>query len=139
MNSLTFGKSTVRGNNVVKKIIGVTIVIVFLILVVFAGVQLNRVSALSRSLEQYRTDLELARRANDRYANTFREATKANTELGECLSKHVSTLSELRIQLAEVRTRYYQMQTILANLADSGDHLDGDNSISGGSGSNGGN
>ena len=94
---------------------------------------LSGVSTLSRSVDKYRSLLADARKANDRYADAYREATETNTELGECLSEHVSTLSQLRELLKAVRIRYEKMQTIFADLANSGDLVIGndDNSNSG--------
>ena len=116
-----------------KKILNFVVAFILLASVVFAGIQTYRVSTLSRSVEKYRSDLADARRANDRYADIYREATETNTELGECLSEHVSTLSQLRELLKAVRIRYEKMQTIFADLANSGDLVIGndDNSNSG--------
>ena len=116
-----------------KKILNFVVAFILLASVVFAGIQTYRVSTLSRSVERYRSDLVDARRANDRYADIYREATETNTELGECLSEHVSTLSQLRELLKAVRIRYEKMQTIFADLANSGDLVIGndDNSNSG--------
>ena len=114
-----------------KKILNFVIAITLLISVVLAGIQTYRVSVLSKSVDRYRSFLADARRANDRYADAYRKATEANTELGECLSKHVSTLSQLREQLQAVRSQYDKMQAILANLANSGDLvISGDDSNS---------
>lgn len=110
-----------------KKIYDIIILITLLISVIFAGIQTYRVSSLSKSVGEYRSDLEDARRANERYADTFREAREANNGIGECLSEHISTLSQLREQLQTVRIRYEEMQKILAeleNFSDSGDGLD---------------
>ena len=104
-----------------KKILNFVIAITLLISVVLAGIQTYRVSVLSKSVDRYRSFLADARRANDRYADAYRKATETNTELGECLSKHVSTLSQLREQLQAIRSQYDKMQAILANLANSGD------------------
>ena len=116
-----------------KKILNFIIAITLLVSVVFAGIQTHRVSTLSRSVERYRSELADARRANDKYADAYREATETNTEIGECLSEHVSTLSQLRELLKAVRIRYEKMQTIFADLANSGDLVIGndDNSNSG--------
>ena len=118
-----------------KKILNFVVAFILLVSVVFAGIQTYRISTLSRSVERYRSDLADARRANDRYADAYREATETNTELGECLSEHVSTLSQLRELLKAVRIRYEKMQTIFADLANSGDLVIG-NDDNGDSGSN---
>ena len=110
-----------------KKILNFIVATTLLVSVVFAGVQTYRVSALSKSVDRYRSELADARRANDRYANAYREATETNTELGKCLSEHISTLSQLRELLQAVRSRYERMQAILADLANSGDFVVGGN------------
>lgn len=110
-----------------KKILNCIIAFTLLASVTLAGIQTCRVSALSKSVDRYRSDLADARRANDRYADAYREATETNTELGECLSEHVSTLSQLREQLQAIRIRYERMQTILEGLADSGGFVTGGN------------
>lgn len=114
------------------KIFNLYIGLILVILLIFAGVQTHRVSTLSESVEQYRSNLEDARRANDRYADAYRQATETNTELGECLSEHVTTLSQLREQLEAVRRGYRDMQAIFKVLADNGDIvIDNDSSDSG--------
>ena len=113
-----------------KKILNFVVAFILLASVVFAGIQTYRVSALSKSVERYRSELADARRANDRYADAYREATETNTELGECLSEHVSTLSQLRELLKAVRIRYEKMQTIFADLANSGDLVIGNDDSS---------
>ena len=133
MNSLISEKFTVRSNDVWKKILNFIIAITLLVSVVFAGVQTYRVSALSKSVDRYRSELADARRANDRYADAYREATETNTELGECLSEHISTLSQLREQLKTVRDRYEKMQAIFAGLANGGDNVVSDSGDDSGS------
>ena len=111
-----------------KKILNFVVAFALLASVILTGVQTYRVSALSKSVDRYRSLLADARRANDRYADAYREATETNTELGECLSKHVSTLSQLREQLQAIRSRYEKMQAILADLENSGNISPSDNS-----------
>lgn len=106
-----------------KKILNFIIATTLLASVVFAGIQTYRVSALSKSVDRYRSELADARRANDRYADAYREATETNTEIGECLSEHISTLSQLRELLKTVRDRYEKMQAIFADLANNGDNV----------------
>ena len=110
-----------------QKIVVSSLVTCILLLLVFTGVQRNTIQSLSRSVEEYRLDFEQSRRANERYADAYREATETNTKLGECLSKHVSTISQLREQLTEIRTQYERTRTILEeveDLCDSDDDLD---------------
>ena len=134
MNSSISEKFTVRGNDVWKKILNFIIATTLLASVTLAGIQTYRVSALSKSVDRYRSELADARRANDRYADAYREATETNTEIGECLSEHISTLSQLRELLKTVRDRYEKMQAILADLANSGDNVVSDSGDDGSSG-----
>ena len=116
-----------------QKIVISSLATCILFLLVLTGVQRNTIQSLSRSVDRYRSELAGARRANDRYADAYREATETNTELGECLSEHISTLSQLREQLQTVRSYYEKMQTILADLADGGDLvIDSDDDSGGG-------
>ena len=110
-----------------QKIVIGSLVTCVLLLLVLTGVQRNTIQSLSRSVEEYRLDFEQSRRANERYADAYREATETNTKLGECLSKHISTISQLREQLAEIRTQYERTRTILEEVEDlcnSDDSLD---------------
>ena len=116
-----------------KKILNLIIATTLLASVVFAGIQTYRVSALSKSVDRYRSELADARRANDRYADAYREATETNTEIGECLSEHISTLSQLRELLKTVRDRYEKMQAIFTDLANSGDNVVSDSGDDSGS------
>ena len=134
MNLLISEKFIVRSNDVQKIVIGVQKIVIgglvtcIFVLLVLAGAREVKIQSLSRSVDRYRSDLEYSRRANERYAETFARARTTNAELGECLSKHVSTLSQLREQLAEVRARCEQIETIFENVADlddSGNGLDG--------------
>ena len=104
-----------------------SLVTCILLLTILAGVQGVRIRSLSRSVEEYRLNLEQSRRANERYADAYTKARETNRSLGECLSEHVSTISQLREQLTEIRARYEQTRTILEDvedLCDSGDGLD---------------
>ncbi len=110
-----------------QKIVISSLVTCILLLLILTGVQRNTIQSLSRSVEEYRLDFEQSRRANERYADAYREATETNTKLGECLSKHVSTISQLREQLTEIRTQYERTRTILEEVEDlcnSNDDLD---------------
>ena len=110
-----------------QKIVISSLVTCILLLLILTGVQRNTIQSLSRSVEEYRLDFEQSRRANERYADAYREATETNTKLGECLSKHVSTISQLREQLTEIRTQYERTRTILEEVEDlcnSDDDLD---------------
>lgn len=108
-----------------KKVLNFIFAFALLTSIVFAGIQTYRISVLSKSVDRYRSDLADARRANDRYADAFREAREANNGIGECLSEHISTLSQLREQIRTVRSQYERMRTILTDLADSGDFVIG--------------
>ena len=60
-----------------------------------------------------RQQSELIRSRSEQYESIYRQAREANRELGECLSKSVATLSELRELLKEVRSRYEKMEELL--------------------------
>ena len=64
-------------------------------------------------VSEHRQQLELLRNRTEQYENTYRQARETNSELGKCLSKSVTTLSELRELLTEVRTRYEKMEKLL--------------------------
>lgn len=102
-----------------KKIFSFVVAFTLLASVTLTGIQTYRVSALSKSVEQYRSELAIARDANRGYAETYREAVRTNTEIGECLSRHVSTISELREQFKTVKSGYEKMQGILEDLENS--------------------
>lgn len=111
-----------------EKAINTVVAITLFVVVVFAGIQSIRVSDLSKSVEQYRSEIAVARDSNRRYEETYREAIRTNTEIGECLSEHVSTISELRGQLQTIRAGYEQMQSILENLENSGNFINSSDS-----------
>ena len=66
-----------------------------------------------RLVSEYRQQLELSRTKSEQYENTYRQARETNRELGECLSESVTTLSGLRQQISEIRTRYEKMENLL--------------------------
>ena len=105
-----------------NKILNWIIGIVFIATVVFSIVQSTRIYFIERELAKSRTELEqymeqfrLSRERNERYERCYNEAKSYNNELGECLSRQSSTLSELRIQLTEV----YRIEKEMANLLNS--------------------
>ena len=89
----------------------------------------NRLVAINRQQS------ELIRSRSEQYESIYRRARETNRELGECLSKSVATLSGLRLQIAEVRTRYEKMEKLLNsswdNNPNSGD-FDSSSNISNG-------
>ena len=60
-----------------------------------------------------RQQSELIRSRSEQYESIYRRARETNRELGECLSKSVATLSGLRLQISEIRTRYEKMEKLL--------------------------
>ena len=76
-----------------------------------------------------RQQSELIRSRSEQYESIYRQAREANRELGECLSKSVATLSELRELLKEVRSRYEKMEELLNCSGDNNNNVrDFDNS-----------
>ena len=61
-----------------------------------------------------RQQSELIRSRSEQYESIYRRARETNRELGECLSKSVATLSGLRLQISEVRSRYEKMEELLS-------------------------
>ena len=66
-----------------------------------------------RLVSEHRQQLELYRTKSEQYENTYRQARETNIELGKCLSESVTTLSGLRRQISEIRTRYEKMENLL--------------------------
>lgn len=60
-----------------------------------------------------RQQSELIRSRSEQYESIYRRARETNRELGKCLSKSVATLSGLRLQISEVRSRYEKMEELL--------------------------
>lgn len=67
-------------------------------------------------MAEYRQQLELLRSRNEQYEDTYRQAAETNRELGECLSRTTTTISGLRSQISEVRTRYEKMEDLLNSV-----------------------
>ena len=67
-------------------------------------------------MAEYRQQLELLRSRNEQYEDTYRQARETNRELGECLSRTTTTISGLRLQISEVRTRYEKMEDLLNSV-----------------------
>ena len=69
-----------------------------------------------------RQQSELIRSRSEQYESIYRRARETNRELGECLSKSVATLSGLRLQISEVRSRYEKMEELLNSSGDNNDY-----------------
>lgn len=82
-----------------------------------------------------RQQSELIRSRSEQYESIYRQARETNRELGECLSKSAATLSGLRLQISEVRSRYEKMEELLNssgnNNSSSGDFNSCPNSSNG--------
>lgn len=87
--------------------------ILFFTLLCSGGTTVYYKNKYDRLVEQNRMELELLRNRTEQYENTYRQARETNSELGKCLSKSVTTLSELRHQISEVRARYEKMENLL--------------------------
>lgn len=75
----------------------------------FAG----KITTESRLMAEHKQQLELLRSRNEQYEYTYRRAAETNRELGECLSRTTTTISGLRSQISEIRTRYEKMESLL--------------------------
>lgn len=90
--------------------------ILFFTLLLSGGTSVYYKNKYDRLVEQNRVELELLRNRTEQYENTYRQARETNSELGKCLSKSVTTLSELRHQISEVRERFEKMESLLNSV-----------------------
>lgn len=90
--------------------------ILFFTLLLSGGTSVYYKNKYDRLVEQNRVEFELLRNRTEQYENTYRQARETNSELGKCLSKSVTTLSELRHQISEVRTRFEKMESLLNSV-----------------------
>ena len=97
----------------VKKI---NVYVAVCIILISASFFTGAITTKHRLVEQHRQQLELIRSRTEQYENTYRQARETNRELGECLSKSATTLSGLRQQISEIRTRYEKMENLLNNI-----------------------
>ena len=78
-----------------------------------------------------RQQSELIRSRSEQYESIYRRARETNREIGECLSKSVATLSGLRLQISEIRSRYEKMEKLLSSsIGDNNNVWDNNNSTS---------
>ena len=90
--------------------------ILFFTLLLSGGTSVYYKNKYDRLVEQNRVELELLRNRTEQYENTYRQARETNSELGKCLSKSVTTLSELRHQISEIKARYEKMENLLNSV-----------------------
>ena len=90
--------------------------ILFFTMLLSGGTTVYYKNKYDRLVEQNRVELELLRNRTEQYENTYRQARETNSELGKCLSKSVTTLSELRHQISEVRARFEKMENLLNSV-----------------------
>lgn len=102
--------------------------ILFFTLLCTGGTAVHYKNKYDRLVEQNRMELELLRNRAEQYENTYRQARETNSELGECLSKSVTTLSELRHQISEIRARYEKMENLLNSVGDNNFYVWADDS-----------
>lgn len=90
--------------------------ILFFTLLLSGGTSVYYKNKYDRLVEQNRVEFELLRNRTEQYENTYRQARETNSELGKCLSKSVTTLSELRHQISEVRAKFEKMESLLNSV-----------------------
>ena len=90
--------------------------ILFFTLLLSGGTTVYYKNKYDRIVEQNRVELELLRNRTEQYENTYRQARETNSELGKCLSKSVTTLSEIRHQISEIRARFEKMENLLNSV-----------------------
>lgn len=121
-----------NGTKVYKKTnLGNIAFIVICALLLLAGIFLGTAcyfrSKLNRTVERYRVELELARARSEQYESIYKSAKSTNRELGECLSRSTTTLSELREQLREIRRRYEEMENLLNSVGNDNNNFRNNN------------
>ena len=118
-----FFKKNIRRRDVpVKKII---VYIAAVIIIISASFFAGSITTKHRLVAEHRQQLELIRSRTEQYESIYRQARETNRELGECLSKSAATLSGLRLQISEVRTRYEAMENLLDSSFGSYDFTSG--------------
>ena len=96
-----------------KKIVYSIYAFIVLILVVFSAVQTYRLGKNRRELEQVRKQLEYARNRTSDIRETFE---RYNERTRGIFSESISTISELRTQISEVREVYEDMADYINSL-----------------------
>lgn len=105
------------------------------IILISAGFFTGSIATKCKLVAEHKQQLELIRNRAEQYENTYRQARETNNELGKCLSKSATTLSELRRQISEVKTGYEKMEGLLNNLGyNNSDVWGSDSSINSGDG-----
>lgn len=103
----------------------IALVVLLLCTTVSTGFYKNKYN---RLVSEHRQQLELIRSRTEQYESIYRQARETNRELGECLSKSAATLSGLRLQISEVRTRYEKMEDLLNSVGNYNGNIRPDNS-----------
>ena len=96
-----------------KKIVAYTYVFIVFVLVVFSAVQTYRLGKNRRELEQVRNELQLAR---NRTADIRKTVKRFNQRTREIFSESISTVSDLRKQIHEVREQYEIMENYIDSI-----------------------
>lgn len=110
-NGVKVYKKTCLGN------IAIVIICVLLLLSgIFFGTTCYYRSKFTGLMERNRVELEIARARAEQYEEICREARETNNELGECIQRSSSTLSELREQIHEIRRKYEKMESVFNSI-----------------------
>lgn len=109
--------------------IGIAIIFVLLLfsIILFGTTRYYR-NKYNQLVERHRMELELARTRAERYEEICREARDTNNELGKCLQRSTTTLSELREQIHEIRKRYEKMENLLNSFGVNNNNVGNNNS-----------
>lgn len=93
-----------------KKIINNIFIFFILLLIIFSAVQTYRLEKNRRELGQVRNELRLAR---TRTADIRKTVERFNQRTREIFSESISTVSDLRKQIHEVREQYESMENYI--------------------------
>lgn len=108
-----------------QKMVMYIFIILFIISACFGTVQSCRLGRNRHQLEQLRTELECARDREQYIKNTVDGYIGRTSEI---LSQSVNTVSELRVQIREVRKNYEEMENFIHCLPS--DSSGDDNTVS---------
>ena len=110
-----------RRTSNVQKMVGYIFIILFIVSACFGTIQSCRLERNRRELEHIRNELECARDREQYIKNTVDGYIGRTSEI---LSQSVTTVTELRAQIREVRINYEEMENFIHCLpsCDSGNN-----------------
>ena len=108
-----------------KKTVNCICITFILFLIIFSTVQSHRLGKYRQQLEQVREELQFARTRTTDIRKTFE---RFNERTREIVSESISTISDLRKQIHQVREEYESMENYINNLDSDFNNIDNCNS-----------